>query len=100
LRKPMNDVSEAPFFYCPPEHIEADVLSLPPEEARHLTRVLRKRPGDLIQVTDGVGNRLVCRISSAEGRSVDCTIVERSAEPYLVFPAVVLAVSMIRKERL
>lgn len=37
--------------------------TLGPEETRHCLKVLRKKPGDIIYVTDGQGSRFECRIA-------------------------------------
>lgn len=52
-------------FYSP--DIET-TLSLPPEESLHCSRVLRKKEGDVIFVTDGKGNRFECEIMKADPR--------------------------------
>ncbi|NOZ60050.1 MAG: 16S rRNA (uracil(1498)-N(3))-methyltransferase [Calditrichaeota bacterium] len=44
------------FFYSPPELISDAVVEIQGEEFRHLTRVMRKKPGDIINVVDGIGN--------------------------------------------
>lgn len=54
----------------------ADVLSdgslrLPPEEAQHCVRVLRKRPGDEIHCIDGKGHYFAGKISLIEKDRVD-----------------------------
>lgn len=41
-------------FYCPT--IDDKDLHLNPEESRHCLKVLRKRPGDLIRITNGRGS--------------------------------------------
>lgn len=59
-------------FYSP------DILSRPelgPEEAAHCVKVLRRRPGDIIFVTDGRGTRYECRILSADTRRVSLEIL-------------------------
>ncbi|MFQ5572420.1 MAG: RsmE family RNA methyltransferase [Rhodothermales bacterium] len=44
------------FFYAPPNAFQTDqYVVLPEEEAAHAIRVLRKRPGDEIEVVDGEG---------------------------------------------
>jgi 16S rRNA (uracil1498-N3)-methyltransferase len=42
-------------FYTPPERFQGDTISLSPEETQHLARVLRLRPGDRVEVCDGLG---------------------------------------------
>ena len=42
-------------FYAQNILLEDDILTFSPEESRHLIKVLRKKFGDLIRVTDGKG---------------------------------------------
>ena len=42
-------------FYAKHIVVEDDILTFSPEESRHLIKVLRKKFGDLIRVTDGKG---------------------------------------------
>lgn len=50
-------------FYQP--NISQGVLYLDPEESRHCTKVLRKRAGDTLHVTDGKGFLHTCKITDA-----------------------------------
>lgn len=50
-------------FYSP--DIE-NTMSLPPEEVHHCVKVLRKKAGDVVFVTDGRGSRFECRITNAD----------------------------------
>lgn len=61
-------------FYDP--HIESKGL-LGPEESVHCVRVLRKKSGDEIFVTDGKGKRFRCIISEASTRGVKLDIIDR-----------------------
>lgn len=59
-------------FYAP------DILTdswLPADEAGHCVRVLRKKPGDEIVVTDGKDRRYFCRIAEADSRNVRVEII-------------------------
>ena len=49
-------------FYAP--EIEAEGV-LPEGESQHCVKVLRHKEGDLIDVIDGRGTRLSCRITEA-----------------------------------
>ncbi len=61
-------------FYSP--DIET-TLTLPPEESAHCVKVLRRKPGDEVTVTDGKGHRFVCRLTFADPRGAMVEIVER-----------------------
>lgn len=53
------------------------IVTLPPEESRHLARVLRLRSGDAIRVFDGRGHEFVARVVETGGSSVKVRLVER-----------------------
>jgi 16S rRNA (uracil1498-N3)-methyltransferase len=63
-------------FYQP--DIPQGVLYLDPEESRHCTKVLRKRVGDTIYITDGKGFLYTCKIS--DDRSDRCAFKIESSE--------------------
>jgi 16S rRNA (uracil1498-N3)-methyltransferase len=47
-------------------------------ETRHLTRVLRHGPGDIIEAFDGMGNVLTVRLERATGRLAHGTLLARA----------------------
>src|SRR5215210_231482 len=57
--------SMLPRFYAP--HIDPDlaIVTLPADEARHLTRVLRLNAGDEVAIFDGRGNEFRAVIEAA-----------------------------------
>lgn len=61
-------------FYAP--EIETTLL-LPEGESAHCSRVLRKKEGDEIYVTDGKGNRFVCVISKSHPSKTELQIKEK-----------------------
>ncbi|MDE5797161.1 MAG: 16S rRNA (uracil(1498)-N(3))-methyltransferase, partial [Muribaculaceae bacterium] len=67
-------------FYAPDvEH----TLTLPAEESAHCVRVLRKKEGDIITVTDGAGYRYECEIIAASHKGVGLSIISRQLiEPH------------------
>jgi 16S rRNA (uracil1498-N3)-methyltransferase len=63
---------------------EASEVTLPPDEARHATRVLRLGPGHPIAVFDGRGNEFIARIVTAGRNRVTAALesrVETAPEP-------------------
>ena len=64
-------------YYCPPEGIDpaAGLLTLTGEEAAHLARVLRARPGQELCVFDGTGVSYACRIDTVAPDAVTCAIL-------------------------
>ncbi len=58
-----------PHFFVPPKNFKGRQFFFDPSESRHLSRVLRKKPGDLIRVFDGAGtvqDASILDISDAE----------------------------------
>jgi 16S rRNA (uracil1498-N3)-methyltransferase len=49
-------------------------------DSKHCIRVLRKKEGDQINVTDGIGNLFKCQIAEANPKKTKLTILETSRE--------------------
>lgn len=56
-------------FYSPLAK-ESSVITLDHEESRHVSQVLRKKPGDKVLVTDGQGSCFEAEISSCNSKQV------------------------------
>lgn len=65
------------YTFTPRQYISASSLTLTDEEARHLLRVLRKKRGDRIFVTDGEGNVYGCEIENIARDIAECRIVSK-----------------------
>ena len=65
-------------FYAPEL---SESLFLSPEESHHCVKVLRKRTGDIIYVTDGKGTRGECRIIIADTRGVKLELLSKTVVP-------------------
>jgi 16S rRNA (uracil1498-N3)-methyltransferase len=63
-------------FFAPGFAVNQDV-ELPDEEAQHLARVLRMKPGDAIAIFDGKGHESLARVETVGARRV----VVRATEP-------------------
>lgn len=77
-------------FYAP--DIER-VPVLPEAESGHAVRVLRKRPGDEIEVVDGRGGLFRCRLISDSPKGAAVEIVERCPLPKVWTPSITVAVA-------
>ena len=64
-------------FFAPALDAGDETVTLPPEEAEHLTRVLRLGAGDMVAVFDGRGHEFSARVVSAVRRDVRLQIVAR-----------------------
>lgn len=72
-------------FFVPPENIKNGKVIFPPDEARHLSRVLRLQIGDQVVVIDGQGKEYFVRLTTVDS-STEGEILEQktsAAEPFL-----------------
>ncbi len=67
-------MSGLPKFFVSPDAIRDGRVVLPPEEAAHISRVLRLRRGDEITVCDGACNDYRCVIAELSPERVLCEI--------------------------
>ncbi len=92
----------APVFLAEPgdveRHAAGGVLVLEGAEARHAGVVQRRRPGERVDVVDGCGARLACRIATVEPGRLTLQVESRTDEPA---PAVrlVLAQALAKGDR-
>jgi 16S rRNA (uracil1498-N3)-methyltransferase len=68
-------------FHLPPGACNGPRLQLEGSEAHHALQVLRLKVGDPVEVLDGAGQRLQCRIESAGRHTVSLTVLERERAP-------------------
>lgn len=66
-------------FYVP--DLTGENIQLPDDEARHCVRVLRKVPGDAIQVTDGRGGYWNASVTETTKRECWVQLVDRLKDP-------------------
>jgi 16S rRNA (uracil1498-N3)-methyltransferase len=65
------------YYYTPQENISGSKLEITGDEAKHLSKVLRKSAGEEIYVTDGKYNLYKTKIISADTKKIDCAIIEK-----------------------
>jgi len=90
-------------FVVRPDAIESDRVRFDADETHHLARVLRLRPGALVEAADGRGGILTVRIESLGGPDAWGTIVERpgAGAPARESPcAITLAQAILKGERM
>ena len=68
-----------PRFYVPHLDVAVRETSLPPDEATHLTRVLRLATGDEISVFDGRGHEFRARVTDTTRRQVTVELLDSIA---------------------
>lgn len=65
------------YYYTPKQYISSSSLTIVDDEAKHLSRVLRKHQGQEIYVTDGCGSLYKTKISSVNKLHIECSITEK-----------------------
>lgn len=63
------------------ENITPPLVTLDPDESKHLTRVLRKKQGDLISMTNGKGQLFECLILEANPSKTTLKVMKTSEVP-------------------
>jgi 16S rRNA (uracil1498-N3)-methyltransferase len=87
-------------FFAPSFDPGDEVVTLPREEAEHLTRVLRLGVGDTVSVFDGRGHEFLARVASLVRRDVRLQLVSRiepAAEPGV---ALTLAQAVLKGDKM
>jgi 16S rRNA (uracil1498-N3)-methyltransferase len=65
------------YYYTPKQYISQSSLTVVDDEAKHLSRVLRKTTGEEIYVTDGEGNLFKTKINNIAKGVIECSITEK-----------------------
>src|SRR5690349_11963171 len=65
-------------FYSGPQSLTDSVLVLPPDESRHLSQVLRLKPGDEALLFDGRGNEYRCKVLDTGKQGAKVEVLERT----------------------
>ncbi|HEX2788016.1 MAG TPA: RsmE family RNA methyltransferase [Ignavibacteria bacterium] len=65
------------YYYTPKENINKNYLYIIGDERKHLAKVLRKKIGDKIEVTDGELSVYECKIIEIEKERIKCEIINK-----------------------
>jgi 16S rRNA (uracil1498-N3)-methyltransferase len=68
-------------FFLPPEQTRGETLTLSDREAHHALHVVRLRPGEIVMVLNGQGERLLCTAGNFGKRHVELRVTEREQVP-------------------
>ncbi|KKO51535.1 16S rRNA (uracil(1498)-N(3))-methyltransferase [Paenibacillus sp. DMB20] len=63
-------------YFVSPEQFQGDLVSVTGEDARHISKVLRGRPGDTFIVSDGASREALVKIESIEQSGVTASVIE------------------------
>lgn len=87
-------------FYTPPRMISGSRITIRGEEAHHIFKVKRHRPGDRILVTDGQGSEYQLLINSSSENEVEGQIISTLRKPKEALLEVTLAFGIIKAPRI
>lgn len=85
-----------PRFYAPDLDRTRDVVTLPPDEARHLSRVLRLEAGDEVAVFDGRGTEFRAVVEAAVRETAALRLIAPIAAPPLPPVQIVLVQALLK----
>jgi len=83
-------------FYANPEDIHLPEILIRGQEAKHISKVLRYREGDLLDITDGNGRKLSCKIIKIEKNYISAEVFENYTEERRL-PWITLCMGIIKK---
>ncbi len=84
------------FFYTPPELIKDDFLEITGEELTHISKVLRKKIGDVIFATDGKGFIYECKIIEISKTNLSADILSKTESDNEPKPEITLALGLLK----
>jgi len=85
-------------FYAPVP-FDTATIELSRDESQHLAGVLRKSPGDVVEVFDGQGNAAEAVVETADKRASRLRILRRPPTPLAVSPDIELATAVPKGDR-
>lgn len=72
-------------FYHPSLPTDNSSIAFDKDESRHMTKVLRKKEGDLIYITNGIGEIITASLTLVSPKQIEATILERQIQPPLPY---------------
>lgn len=65
------------YYFTKPDNVSGDSLIITDDEAKHLSKVLRKNTGEIIFVTDGCKNLYKAQIEKIQKDFIGCKILDK-----------------------
>ena len=65
-------------FFVSPQSVGEEKIVITGSDVNHIKNALRMKPGELIQLSDGLGTDYLCRIEHMENSQVEAAIVEKT----------------------
>jgi 16S rRNA (uracil1498-N3)-methyltransferase len=92
-------MSKAPRFFITPEQVREPYITVMGDDLRHIRTVLRKQPGDLLTLLDGLGREYTVRITAIGKEEVVTEIVDRR-ERHPSGPDIVLGQGIAKADKM
>ena len=89
-----------PRFFVPGTYATGDQIALPDDEARHLTRVLRLRPGDAVCVFDGRGHEFDALVANTTKGAAGVQVREARAAATEARVAITVAHAVLKGDKM
>ena len=86
-------------YYVPPKNIHADTVTFPENEAHHLSRVLRKKRGDIVWVVDGEGTAYEVKILTITRDSAHGKILQKRRRTGESISRITLAQAVLKGDK-
>lgn len=86
-------------FFTDPDNVIGKDLVIKGDEFFHCFKVSRKKEGDVIGVTDGVGRQYICTLKRIYKDWAECIIDRVDFKPREIFCEIVLIMSLIKGDR-
>jgi 16S rRNA (uracil1498-N3)-methyltransferase len=87
-------------YYTDKKNIFSTYLRIIGSEAHHINRVMRHKIGDMIYVTDGIGNEYQTMINKMDKRMVEASVLNRNRNARETTVKITLAQSIIKGNHL
>jgi len=88
------------YFFVEPEELARPVVSITGQEARHMGKVLRLKPGMVVGLSDGCGLQGEARIQKMAREQVDLAVLRRYPSPREPRGELVIAQAMLKDQKM
>ena len=86
-----------PRFFITPGQVEGTHITVAAEDLRHIRTVLRKKPGDLLILCDGLGSEYTVRITDSNRAQIITEIIEKRVKE-IGIPRITLGQGLARSD--
>jgi len=88
------------YFFVEPEELARPMVAITGQEARHMGKVLRLKPGMVVGLSDGCGFQGQARIAKITRERVDLTVLRRYPSPREPRGELVVAQAMLKDQKM